>query len=326
MKLLFVTSNRIGDAVLSTGILGHLIGQHPGLAVTVACGPESAPLFEAVPGLERLIPLPKQTWKRHWLGLWSACVGSYWDILVDIRRSVIGWSVLHGRGLVVPRDDDRLHRVRLLGSMLGLGETPPAPRVWTGPDHRARAAELIPETGALALGPTANWSGKVWPADRFVALARHLTDPGGKLAGRPIAVFAAPHEAAGVRDVVQGLDDRAVIDLTGRTGLLDAAACLQRSALFVGNDSGLMHLAAAAGTPTLGLFGPSKPELNAPWGEWTAVVRTEESYETLMARVDRNGTVQDTLMRGLTVDRVALAADELIDRIAAKGECHAQDR
>ncbi len=326
MKLLFVTSNRIGDAVLSTGILGHLVDQHPGLAVTVACGPESAPLFEEVPGLERLIPLPKRTWKRHWLGLWTSCVGTYWDLVVDIRRSVIGWSVLHRRSMAMPRDARNLHRVRLLGSMLGLSDAPPAPRLWTGPEHQARAAELIPDPGALALGPTANWPGKIWPADHFVDLARRLTGPAGPLEGRPVAVFAAPHEAGGVRDVVRGLQGGKVIDLTGRTGLLDAAACLKRCALFVGNDSGLMHLAAAAGAPTLGLFGPSRPELYAPWGDRTAVVRTQESYEALMARTGPDGAVRDTLMRGLTVSRTAAAANALLSSVAEAGEHHANVR
>jgi len=323
MKLLFVTSNRIGDAVLSTGILGHLVDQHPGLAVTVACGPESAPLFEEVPGLDRLIPLPKQTWKRHWLGLWAGCVGTYWDLVVDIRRSIIGWSVLHRRSMTVPRDSRNLHRVRLLGSMLGLGDAPPAPRLWTGPANRARAAETIPDKGALALGPTANWRGKIWPADHFVDLAKRLTGAGGPLEGQPVAVFAAPHEARDVKEVVEGLRDRTVIDLTGRTGLLDAAACLARCNLYLGNDSGLMHLAAAAGTPTLGLFGPSRPELYAPWGDKTAVVRTEESYESLMARTGPDGAVRDTLMRGLTVSRTAAAAGALLHRIAEAGEPNA---
>jgi ADP-heptose:LPS heptosyltransferase len=62
------------------------------------------------------------------------------------------------------------------------------------------------------------------------------------------------------------------IDLCGRLSLPEAAACLQRCALFVGNDSGLMHLAAAAGSPTLGLFGPSRADEYAPAGRCTAFV------------------------------------------------------
>ncbi|MNE60930.1 ADP-heptose--LPS heptosyltransferase 2 [compost metagenome] len=56
------------------------------------------------------------------------------------------------------------------------------------------------------------------------------------------------------------------IDCVGRGDILASAAAIARSALFVGNDSGLMHVAAATGTPTLGLFGPSEWWHKAPWG------------------------------------------------------------
>ncbi|MDX2291719.1 MULTISPECIES: glycosyltransferase family 9 protein, partial [Streptomyces] len=65
------------------------------------------------------------------------------------------------------------------------------------------------------------------------------------------------------------------VDLVGRLTIPEAAACLRRCALFVGNDSGLMHLAAAAGTPTLGLFGPTPAEEYAPSGPVTAVALAE---------------------------------------------------
>src|SRR5258708_33272134 len=67
MKILFVTATRIGDAVLSTGVLGHLVDRHPGARVTIAAGPAAAPLFEAVPGLERIVVLAKRRWSLHWL-------------------------------------------------------------------------------------------------------------------------------------------------------------------------------------------------------------------------------------------------------------------
>ncbi len=55
MRLLFITATRIGDAVLSTGLLGHLWERHPGAHVTIAAGRAAAPLFAAVPGLERVL-------------------------------------------------------------------------------------------------------------------------------------------------------------------------------------------------------------------------------------------------------------------------------
>ena len=62
MDILFVTATRIGDAVLSTGLISYLIDRYPGARLTIAAGPVAAPLFDAVPGLERLVVVEKQRW------------------------------------------------------------------------------------------------------------------------------------------------------------------------------------------------------------------------------------------------------------------------
>ena len=94
MRLLFVTATRIGDALLTTGLLAHLIDRHPGAQVTVACGPAAAGLFATVPGLEELILLPKGRFARHCLHLWRRTVGRRWDMVVDLRGSSLAWCLL----------------------------------------------------------------------------------------------------------------------------------------------------------------------------------------------------------------------------------------
>ncbi|HYM71938.1 MAG TPA: glycosyltransferase family 9 protein, partial [Stellaceae bacterium] len=84
MDILFVTATRIGDAVLSTGLLAHLIERHPGARLTIAAGPAAAPLFVAVPGLARLLTLEKRRMAAHWLGLYRIVAGTRWDIVVDL--------------------------------------------------------------------------------------------------------------------------------------------------------------------------------------------------------------------------------------------------
>lgn len=73
MRILFITSTRIGDCVLSTGILDHLIKTHPQAMFTVACGPVAAPLFEAMPQIERVHIMAKKKNSMHWIDLWKAC-------------------------------------------------------------------------------------------------------------------------------------------------------------------------------------------------------------------------------------------------------------
>ena len=91
MRILFVTATRIGDAVLSTGLLSHLIQRFPGARLTIAAGPVAAPLFEAVPGLDRLIVLRKRRFSVHWLALYGRTLGRRWDLVVDLRGSVLAW-------------------------------------------------------------------------------------------------------------------------------------------------------------------------------------------------------------------------------------------
>lgn len=315
VNILFVTSTRLGDAVLSTGLLGHLIDTYPGACITVACGEVAAPLFQAVPNVVRRIVVVKRRAAIHWLKLWRECVTTRWDLVVDLRGSAFAYLLLARRRRVFRPREAAAHRVQGLASVLGL-ETPPAPRVWTAPEHETAAAALLPDGGAvLGLGPTANWRGKTWPAERFAELVRRLTGADGILPGARVAVFAAANERDSARPVLEAVPQVRLIDLVGRVDLPTAAAALKRCALYVGNDSGLMHLAAAAGAPTLGLFGPSREEHYAPWGERTAVVRTPVPYKEMFP-ADYDYRTTETLMESLGVDAVEAAAVGLLRRCA----------
>ncbi|MGF1628740.1 MAG: glycosyltransferase family 9 protein [Kiloniellaceae bacterium] len=310
MRLLFITATRIGDAVLSTGLLGRLIEQNPGIRVTVAVGRLSAPLFAAVPGLERIVVIDKQRYNRHWLRLWRRTAFRYWDIVVDLRGSAISYLVPAGRRHVIGKRRPGRHRVEELGDLIG-ADPPPAPRIWLAEAVKVRAAAMLPPgTPVLAVAPAANWMGKTWPAERFAELALRLTAEGGILPGGRIAVVAAPHELFQARPVLQAAGERG-IDLVGGGDLLLAAGCLQRAAFFVGNDSGLMHLAAAAGTPTLGLFGPSPDARYRPWGPKAAFVRTPESFEQLTGAPGFDFAARACFMESLTLDAVEAAARAL---------------
>ena len=162
----------------------------------------------------------------------------------------------------------------------------------------------------LAIGPAANWRGKQWRAERFAELALRLTAPDGPLPGARIAVLAAAHERAQAEPVLTAIPPGRVIDLVGRTELLTAAAVLCRCALFIGNDTGLMHIAAASGVPTLGLFGPSPVEQYAPWGRCTAWVTTEMPRSAMFPPGFDHRTT-DTLMDSLSVEAAETAARRL---------------
>ncbi len=294
MRILFITSNRIGDAVLSTGLLDHLLRAHPTARFTIACGPVAEGLFTHMPRRDATIVMEKRRFGRHWLPLWWHAVQRRWDLVVDIRASAMGYIVPTRRRAVMRKSTG--HKTAQLARLLRL-DPPPLPVVWTSEADRARAAGLLPEGAPiLALGPTANWTGKVWPPERFAALARALH---GQMPR--VAVFAGPgpFEAGLAAPLLAALPE--AIDLSGRLTLSEAAACLARCALFVGNDSGLMHLAAAAGTATLGLFGPTPATEYGPAGRSTAPVISPTKA-----------------MADLAVDQAVAAAQALLSAAAVK--------
>jgi ADP-heptose:LPS heptosyltransferase len=291
MRILFVTANRLGDAVLSTGLLDYLIRTYPGSHITVACGPVAAGIFLRMPQLDRIIVVEKQPFGRHWLGLWSKTVARRWDLVVDIRGSALSWLVPTRRRAVMASGSGP--KTVQLARVLGLQEAP-LPVVWYSAEDSARATLLLPsDRPVIALAPTANWPRKVWPAERFIALFNRLSET--HIAGAVPAVIAGPGETEALmaKPLMQALPN--AIDLVGRLNLPEIAALLTRVRLFVGNDSGLMHLAAAAGAPTLGLFGPTNAVEYAPAGRRRSVV-----------------TGMDAQMTSITVDAAIEAAARLL--------------
>ncbi len=303
MRILFVTSTRIGDAVLSTGLLDHLMRAHPGARFTIACGRVAEGVFSRMPGLERLIPLEKRPYSLHWLDLWRQVATTRWDLVVDLRGSALAWTVLARRRAVMRGGRRPGHRLLHLAATLGV-EPAPRPVAWWDAADAAKAAALLPGGPWLLLGPTANWRTKMWPAERFIAAAQALTEPGGAAGGARIAILGGPGEAERTMamPVLAALPE--AVDLVGRLSLPEAAAALSRAGLFLGNDSGLMHLAAAAGAPTIGLFGPTPASEYAPVGPRAQAVLAK-------------GPPGATPMVRLGVDQVLHAARALLAREVA---------
>lgn len=319
MNILFIGHTRLGDAVISSGLLGHLSEVHPGARITVVCGSVPAPLLALAPGVERVIAMDKRSWRAHWLALWPQVAAERWDLVVDLRRSLVPWLLRARRRAVLPRGGAPAHRVVSMARTLDLEKTPPAPRLWTTQAQRDKAAGIIPAgPPVVGLGPTANWRGKIWPAPNFVGLVERLTGAGGIVPGARMAVFGAAGERAQAQMLLDAIEPARRIDLVGTVDLPTAFACLGRCSLYIGNDTGLMHMAAAACVPTLGLFGPSREQHYAPWGANTSCVRTAKSYDELVGAPGYDHRTTGTLMETLSVQLAAAGAAELWLR--ARGE------
>lgn len=311
--ILFITATRIGDAVLSSGLIKRLSDEIPNARFTIVAGPAAAPLFADVPNLDRVIEFAKAKDGSHWFDLWRQVRKTRWGLIVDLRGSGIS-RFLSTRRRAVHRKSSGppIHKVLEAARTLRIEDEPAPPYLFTSLETEARARDLTAGVGPiLAMAPAANWLGKTWPIERFTRVAMRLLDSEGPLKGGRLMVLGGPEDAKlaqGLRDVVQRSQ---FIDLTDGVDLMTAYACLKHARLFIGNDSGTMHLAAAAGIPTLGLFGPSDDRLYAPWGADARAVRGSRDFEQIRG-VDPSFAQALCHMMDLKVDTVAKAAEALL--------------
>lgn len=312
-RILFITSNRIGDAVLSTAALERVLADRPGASVVIACGPLPATLFRATPGLERIEVFHKRP--GRWRALWGALRRERYDLAIDLRGSLLTYGLDARKRIVHRKSRIVRHKLAELAALMRLSELPP-PRLHIDVAARRDAGAVLAVEGpVLALGPGANFIGKRWPPECFAALARRLVGANGPLRGLPVLLLGAPEDAPICAHIAGALaaDGINTIDAAGKLDLLAGAAALERAALFVGNDSGLMHIAATVGAPTLGLFGPSDERVYGPQGPRAKALRGPKSFEEVIS-IGYMPLIEHTLMDELTVDAVEDAARGLLGK------------
>lgn len=323
--ILFITATRIGDAVLSSGLIRFLADQIPNARFTIVSGPLAAPLFAHVPGLDRVIVMEKGKGKGHWFKLWNQVRHKKWGLVVDLRGSGTALFLRREKRAIWKKSPDILHKVIDAARVLKLEGDPPAPHLYITPEVQALADQLLatrrgePEGPILAVGPASNWVGKIWPIERFAQTAQQLLGPGGPLEGGRLMILGGPGDERMVEELRMASARGRYVDLTGKVDLLTAYAALKRADLFIGNDSGLMHIAAAAGIPTIGLFGPSDERRYGPWGAWTKAVRGPRSFEQFLA-VDPDLSQAIRHMSDLPVTTVVKAAKALLAEVKAAKE------
>jgi ADP-heptose:LPS heptosyltransferase len=308
-RILFVTATYLGDAIISTSVLETLRKQYPDATFTIACGGVAAPIFQAFPNLEQLYVLRKQKTGLHWLKLWWACVRKHWDLVVDLRGTGLSYF-LCTKDRKVWKSSGNTTQLRVQQMAAFMGQSKPTPcKIYLTDEHRKKAKAILPKKGpVLMLSPAANWDKKCWPDHNFQALAVKLTAKKGLLPDAGIGVLGSPDQRAELLPLLHSFSKKQQIDITGNIDLLTLAACLERADLFVGNDSGLMHLAATMGTHTLGLFGPSRPEVYGPFGPKAEYVQVPRTYEDVMVAAAKG----ENWMSLLRVETVLKACGKLL--------------
>lgn len=299
--MLLIRLRSIGDTVLMTPCLSALKSWSPTLKISVVSEPLSAPLLEDHPLVDELLIAESSVIART--SLIAKLRGRRFDLAFNMHggptaailarlsgaRRCVGYRGLPLSSLLTDRapspgvilERSRIHSVeQQLALMKWVGVEPDDSRLALSlqncPDIEARMSERLREMGLTQIAsivPGAAFESKRWGAEGFAAVADHLM----KRWDLPSVIVAGPGQEQLAREVVAAAKVKTTM-LTGLT-LKELMAVLRMSRLFVGNDSGPMHIAAAFHRPIVAVWGSSNETVWHPWTSTAySVVKGEHSH------------------------------------------------
>ncbi|WP_447973294.1 lipopolysaccharide heptosyltransferase II [Nitrospira sp. Kam-Ns4a] len=335
--------NWIGDAVMCEPALAGLRELFPAAEIALLVKPAVAGLFEGHPAVDRILLYDGKG--RH------AGLSGKWALASSLRRMGFDLAVLFqnafeaaliaflagiprrygyatdGRGwllsepVAMPDRGRAIHQVHYYLDLLRpLGGFLPArpPRLFVSEQDEREAgallaAEVAPGDFLVGLNPGSTYGGaKRWLPERFAQAADRLLERLSVERGQParLVIVGAPGE----EPLAQAIADRMVarpVLLTGRTTVRQLMAVVKRCGLFLSNDTGPMHIAAAFGVPLVAIFGPTDPRTTAPYGTGHTIVRQPVECAPCLLR---ECPIDHRCMTGITVDMVSEAAVERLTR------------
>ena len=300
MKILLVRLRLIGDVVFTTPLLRALRRTLPDARLTYVVEPAAAPVVANNPHLDEVIVIPKRAGLARWhddVSCARRLRAETFDVAIDLhggpRAAWLTWACgapmrigyrTAGRTWMythaIERTDDLLPRHSVanqwdLLAPLGIGACDPArdaTEMHGDRDTEARSASVLHDAGVGPLDPlilmhvSAGNPFRRWPPEAFATVAVELArrDP-----ARRVMVTSGPSDEKAARTIVDQARERlgaaAAAVSHGRIDLGELRALAARAAVYIGGDSGPLHIAATTQTPIVALLGPTLPERSMPW-------------------------------------------------------------
>jgi len=324
-RVLVRVPNWIGDAVLATGFLAALRRKELGAEITILAHARVAPLFEHNPDVGAVISFEKQDSLLEVARKIRPCrFGQCYILPLSLSSAVIPWLAgipkligyrAESRGVFLTgslpyRKHEFRSRHLLLGYLNLLGGEAEAqdPIIHFSEKERSGSEQWLHERGIppaqlIGFAPGATYGpAKRWPQENWVEL-------GGRLAswGYGIVLFGSEDEAALCGQIATAIGAGAA-SAAGQLCLRASAALLSKCSVVAANDTGAMHLAAAAGARVVAVFGSTSPAWTGPWGRGHTVLYAREPCSPCFARECRYGHYR--CLARIGVDEVAGAIDK----------------
>ncbi len=349
MKILIRATNWVGDAILAIPALRAIRKRWPDAKITILARAYVADIYRYQNLANNLLSYDAQGVHRGWRGrerLAQELRAKQFDLAILLQNAFdaawLAWraripervgyardarSLLLTRAIRVPRPGEippheQFYYLELLRRAGWLAALPDNSDISFNCEvfNRREAEDSLLAAGArpsvlrIAIGAGASYgSAKCWPPERFAELANQLMSRFDV----EVILFGTVAEESTSNAIAAGMR-RAPVNLTGKTSVADLPALLSRCHLFIGNDSGAMHVAAAVGLPVVAIFGPTDPYGTAPVTPRRTIIQ-EKSYCSPCFL--RRCPIDHRCMKSIAPDAVVTAAQAWIEqaRTAQKG-------
>ena len=278
-KILVFSFSFIGDAVLSTTVIHPLRKHFPDAHITFLVGPRAFDLLATEPNIDATRVYDNQGEHTGWKGrlrLIKALRRDKFDLVVNLRDSLTARCIgAEHWGMV--RGESNRHAVTRYLEVLqkhGIDTTDAHPYLQLTEDEQATAHCFLSEAGItskrllIGMHPGGNWVYKLWDVEKYALVANALC----KEQNAAILLFAGPNERARQTQVSEMMDIPAILVKTEK--LRHLAALISACDIYIGNDTGPMHIAAAVDTPVVALFGSTNHIRSGPYGDKHAIVQS----------------------------------------------------
>lgn len=267
------------------GAIRRLKQEIPHARITMVTTTTGAELFQDDDLVDELQVFDGAIFKLKSLGMLSELSRRQWGLCIDIGPTMVS-KMIPAKTRFTLNPADFAGPLSQLCRALHLNEDEVAPVLRVSPAREAGVRTFLDNGRGIppliVMAPGAEWLGRKWPTERFAVLATRLMRDEGPFAGSSLLILGsqADHDTA---VALRMATPRArVLELTGKLDLLSAYAALKHGAIFIGNDEVWLHLAAAAGLATFGLFGPSDTAA-APQGDHVHIIRGPRTFAEIQA-------------------------------------------
>ena len=292
MKILIICSNLIGDTILSTGVFNSLFAKYPDARFTFVIGPTAKPILKNYKNIENVITIYKKKYNLHWIEIFRKTFNSKWDLIVDLRSSFLTFLLKKNKKYIFSKTKN-LHHVEQLSKSFGFNCSSLNIKTSIEEDNEVNSV-LLKHKKYIVIFPGGNWKPKLWSINNYNHLMKLILNKNKDI--KFILVGSELEKKHYLVNLTKEINRENFIDIFG-FNLTLTSAYMKKSNLFIGNDSGLMHLAVASKLKTIALFGPTDDKVYGPYGNNNMVLRTDESFDYFQSiKINQNISYMNSIM------------------------------